>query len=1390
MAEPMAEADWRALLEAACADERRGGEQEAARRQLQALVRGEQVALSDVVGGMGDFLTAPDHALRARGTAVLASLVDAMVVAPLPPLTLSTLAQFFSHRMLALRLLLALLECHIAASPPGKAGAAAGVEGGAGWAGLAGGVVATVDGEKDPRCLLLALRIVALLVAALHREGGRAAVSGVAEDLFDVVAAYFPVSFNPPPNDPRGITREDLVQALLGAFSSTPEFAPMALPLLLDKLASSFPTAKLDSLRFLAACASSWGPHPIAPHASAIWQALKSSLPTLHPPAPHTTSSPSPLGSDSKVSSAALQCLLACVRATQPCSADSMGGVPARPSLLDVLLKDDAVRSVGGLIPWGGQQATQGIGERGEESGKERGEVGNGGDAYGVGASGGDMAGVSGRVKGTADLLASVARVSPSASAAVSASLLPPLMRLLLPPPAQGPRGGASGAGGREGERREGRGRVGSEGGAESSGELRGGDGGEGMEWREEGSRGSSGEGEDGEVCRAVQRELVHPRGMMALDVIVSLIRAARDVAQQDWERGRGVMRPGMVGWGARADVTVVAERERLVLLFRSALALAVPQGSHSGEGGQQSNTGPSEHRSSGRHEEAAELGVAGLECLLSFPPPVSPVSPSLLSQLAACLTHALIHLPAPHARHATTAPPSTAHATAPHQPSKPGTTPLHPPAPPQVPPPAHLCSRQSPSPRPPSPPSPAPSGGLAGGGSGWQEGGVSVSEVVLPLLSVLGDKLVIGRHSAEAQPPGQQAEERGGGEAEKGGGAAGGGRVRVGVWAEALAGVAGELAAARDLALPALTGLALRGCAAQPIPSCRQEAIITVLHVVSTRLLPMCDGARPSDSKFLRDHAAALVRVFASPPRRPAPLNLLLPSFLHPSSPCCRSPTGSSMCISHCCHPPLLPCRPALPPLLPRLLPSPPHHHLLLLLLRAPFIHTPHTRSSPLPPPVRTQEALNRLAAALVVGLRPSLLCADPTHASHSAAQGRGEQQAGEQGKNEEDGKAADLDPVCLLQGLLRHLSLLATSPPALVSAESAEAASVAVASLVNKWPKDSGKVPGSTTVVMSVDEVLQVVLGGALGGEAGGEAGGGGGGEGGGGVEGGGEVTIEGWEGEEGVRRLRLVAWVGRAAAMRGHESMARVAHALLHAAMGAGAQGKEVGRGLDREDGGGATEGGSEAAVSAVGVAAAEGFGVIMGEGGDCLTPACHCVCRPLYKQRFLSAFLPALSSTLRHMPPAPPSHARAQCLRAFTHTVAHAPPAALLLSAPQVLPLLLSALSSLSHDRIDSSRLHALLLLLGSFATTPGTARDLCGQHLTSITTNLLALAAYPHAMEVRETAVECVTALAGLPHTQVFPHTKKVLRAMDARLDDPKRAVRRAAVMCKTTWCVA
>ncbi|CAI7839297.1 unnamed protein product [Closterium sp. NIES-54] len=276
----------------------------------------------------------------------------------------------------------------------------------------------------------------------------------------------------------------------------------------------------------------------------------------------------------------------------------------------------------------------------------------------------------------------------------------------------------------------------------------------------------------------------------------------------------------------------------------------------------------------------------------------------------------------------------------------------------------------------------------------------------------------------------------------------------------------------------------------------------------------------------------------------------------------------------------------------------------------------------------------------------------------------------------------AAGVDHMALLQGLLRHLSLIATSLPALVSADSAEAASVAVASLVNKWPKEGRKVPGSSAV-WSANEVVQVVLGEVLGMEGGGEVEADEKGK----VRTEGEVRAGGWEGQEGVRRLRLLAWVGWAVAARGHASMARVAHALLQTAMGErgaveGGEGLEGGAWENGEEGEGnvgGSEEGSEAAVSAVGVAAAEGFGVVMGQGAHWLTSHCHCVCRPLYQQRFLSAFLPALASSLPHMPPSPTSQARRcapmparvlPCLQVCSHARRCAPMPAGVLPCPQV------------------------------------------------------------------------------------------------------------------------
>lgn len=57
--------------------------------------------------------------------------------------------------------------------------------------------------------------------------------------MFDITFCYFPISFRPPPNDPYGITADDLKMALRNCMSSSPYFAKAALPLFLEKYPTS-----------------------------------------------------------------------------------------------------------------------------------------------------------------------------------------------------------------------------------------------------------------------------------------------------------------------------------------------------------------------------------------------------------------------------------------------------------------------------------------------------------------------------------------------------------------------------------------------------------------------------------------------------------------------------------------------------------------------------------------------------------------------------------------------------------------------------------------------------------------------------------------------------------------------------------------------------------------------------------------------------------------------------------------------------------------------------------------------------------------------------------------------------------------------------------------------
>jgi DNA repair/transcription protein MET18/MMS19 len=127
------------------------------------------------------------------------------------------------------------------------------------------GFTQVMDGEKDPRNLMKAFTLVREIVHNFD-------ISNHVEDLFEVTFCYFPITFKPPPDDPYGISADDLKLNLRSvtcftrwgvqryakdrlslffflnyrhSLSSSPHFAKFAMPLLLEKLSSSSGSAKV-----------------------------------------------------------------------------------------------------------------------------------------------------------------------------------------------------------------------------------------------------------------------------------------------------------------------------------------------------------------------------------------------------------------------------------------------------------------------------------------------------------------------------------------------------------------------------------------------------------------------------------------------------------------------------------------------------------------------------------------------------------------------------------------------------------------------------------------------------------------------------------------------------------------------------------------------------------------------------------------------------------------------------------------------------------------------------------------------------------------------------------------------------------------------------------------
>ena len=120
-------------------------------------------------------------------------------------------------------------------------------------------IVANCDGERDPRNVLALCQLWRELPKAFNEadrnhydknkmnasnDENFQSVSAQAfvancEEVYDIVAAYFPISFKPPQNDSVKITREELASGLRSAMTATNCYAEFAIPHVLESVVSS-----------------------------------------------------------------------------------------------------------------------------------------------------------------------------------------------------------------------------------------------------------------------------------------------------------------------------------------------------------------------------------------------------------------------------------------------------------------------------------------------------------------------------------------------------------------------------------------------------------------------------------------------------------------------------------------------------------------------------------------------------------------------------------------------------------------------------------------------------------------------------------------------------------------------------------------------------------------------------------------------------------------------------------------------------------------------------------------------------------------------------------------------------------------------------------------------
>ncbi|PRP88423.1 hypothetical protein PROFUN_03337 [Planoprotostelium fungivorum] len=272
--------------------------------QILLAVHGKKESFTQLIADLGDYLTNTDDLLRARGTLLLSEVLSRLPELQLNGDSIMYLCKFFTARLsdypsvpevlkgvialmkyhnlsdtvvqellrnlfnevnvqslsqtnrkVAFELLTLSLNRYQTATQELKSD-------------FVFGFIQAMDGEKDPRNLLIVFRLVPIIIN-LFPDYTR-----FSEELFEVVSCYFPITFKPKSNDPAAISREDLITSLRNAMTSSPAFASFCLPFLLDKLSSDLKETKLDSLVTLSVAAGAFG-NASEPFLEQVWSGLR-----------------------------------------------------------------------------------------------------------------------------------------------------------------------------------------------------------------------------------------------------------------------------------------------------------------------------------------------------------------------------------------------------------------------------------------------------------------------------------------------------------------------------------------------------------------------------------------------------------------------------------------------------------------------------------------------------------------------------------------------------------------------------------------------------------------------------------------------------------------------------------------------------------------------------------------------------------------------------------------------------------------------------------------------------------------------------------------------------------------------------------------------------------